>query len=390
MQKTILSVIAIAAALQVSAQQKYTVDLYLAGQEGHKLTLSYVTKGQRHSDTAEHLPDGGFRFSGEIAEPVVAVVFNSHPGTKFQMSQGGMFIPGPLLEFVLEDGRTTIKGTSEKSYMALAKGGKLNTEFAKLHARELPLIEKKWELTKEGAIAFRNGDTARSKACRQEASALDGKKNELRKAYIANHPGSFVSMYLLAILYEEYTPQAYAEAYGKLASSWKPSFYGQLIASKIESTRATALGMQAIDFTKKDIQGNDFTLSSLKGKYVLVDFWGSWCGPCRASHPHMRKLYEHYKPKGLEIVGISEEKTEKIADAEKFWKGAVEKDGINWLHVMNNYGKADFDLVQKYGITGFPTKFLLDPQGKIVWKLVGGGKESEDQLDAKLKELLGQ
>lgn len=379
-----------AAALQVSAQQKYTVDVYMAGQEGHKLTLSYVSKGERRSDTAQRLPDGGLRFSGEMEGPVVAVMFNSHPASRFQMSQGGMFIPGPLLEFVLEDGRTVIKGTSEKSFMALAKGGKLNTEYAKFHARELPLIEKKWELTKEGALAFKGGDTARSTACRLEGNALDAKRKEIQREYIAKHPGSFVSMYLLSTLYEEFTPQAYAQAYGNLAPTWKPTFYGKLIAGKIESTRATALGQPAIDFTKPDLQGKDFSLSSLKGKYVLVDFWGSWCGPCRASHPHMRKLYDQYKSKGFEIVGVSDEKSASLESAEKSWKGAVEKDGINWLHVLNNYGKGDFDLVQKYGITGFPTKFLLDPQGKIIWKLVGGGKESEDQLDGKLKELLGQ
>lgn len=390
MQKTILSVLALAAALQVSAQQKYTVDVYMEGQEDHKLKLSYVRNGERHSDTAQKLPDGGYRFTGEIAEPTVAVIFNNHPGSRFQMSSGGMFIPGPLLELVLEDGRATIRGVSEKSYMALAKGGKLNTEFAKFHAQELPLIDKKWALTKDGAMAYKNGDTARATACRNEGNELEAKRKEIRKAFIAKNPKSFVSMYLLSLLYEDYTTEAYAQAYGKLASAWKSNFYGKLIANKIESTRATALGMPAIDFTKKDIHGKDFTLSSLKGKYVLVDFWGSWCGPCRASHPHMVKLYNQYKGKGFEIVGVSEEKTSTLAEAEKFWKGAVEKDGINWMHVLNNYGKQDFDLVQKYGITGFPTKFLLDPQGKIVFKLIGGGKESEEMLDAKLKELIGE
>lgn len=390
MRKTIFSILALSAALQVAAQQKFTVDVYLEGQDNHKLTLSYVKNGARHSDTAQRLPDGGLRFSGEVAEPVMAVMFNSHPGSRFQMSSGGMFIPGPLMEFVLEDGKITIKGTSEKSFLAIAKGGKLNVEFAKLHAPELPLIEKKWEATKAGAIAYKAGDTTKAAAYRKEGNELEEKKKVLRQAYIAKNPGAFTSMYLLSMMYEEYTPEEYAKAYGKLAGTWKHTFYSKLISNKIESTKATALGMPAIDFTKKDINGNNFTLSSLKGKYVLVDFWGSWCGPCRASHPHMRQLYDKYKSKGFEIVGVSEEKTNTLESAEKSWKSAVEKDGINWLHVMNNYGKQEFDLVQKYGITGFPTKYLIDPQGKIIYKLVGGGKESEDELDAKLKEVIGE
>lgn len=219
MRKTIFSILALSAALQVAAQQKFTVDVYLEGQDNHMLTLSYVKNGARHSDTAQRLPDGGLRFSGEVAEPVMAVMFNSHPGSRFQMSSGGMFIPGPLMEFVLEDGKITIKGTSEKSFLAIAKGGKLNVEFAKLHAPELPLIEKKWEATKAGAIAYKAGDTTKAAAYRKEGNELEEKKKVLRQAYIAKNPGAFTSMYLLSMMYEEYTPEEYAKAYGKLAGT---------------------------------------------------------------------------------------------------------------------------------------------------------------------------
>ncbi|MGE7775862.1 TlpA family protein disulfide reductase [Chitinophaga sp. NPDC101104] len=390
MQKTILSALALAAGLSASAQQRYTLDVYMEGQDGYKLTLSYVQHGARKSDTAILQPDGALRFSGEIAEPVVAVLFNSNPASKFEMSKGGMFIPGPVAELVLEEGRIVLRGKSEKSYMALPKGGKLNTEFAKFHAQELPLIDKRWQLTKDGAVASKSGDTAKASSMRKEAMAQDGKKTELRMAYIAKNPGSFLSVYFLTQLFDDYTPEAFAQTFAKLAPTWKQTFYGKWVANKIESIQATAMGKIAPDFTKKDIQGNDFSLSSLKGKYVLVDFWGSWCGPCRAGHPHLRKLYEHYKGKGFEILAVADEKSADLAASEKSWKNAVKADGIDWLHVMNNYGKESLDLVQKYGISGFPTKFLLDPTGKIIFKQLGGGKESEDELDAKLKEVLGE
>ncbi|WP_126243689.1 TlpA disulfide reductase family protein [Chitinophaga rhizosphaerae] len=390
MQKTIISAFLLAAGLSASAQQHFTLDVYMEGQEGHKLTLSYMQHGARKMDTAQLQPDGAFRFTGEIAEPVVAVLFNSNPSSRFEVSKGGMFIPGPLAELVLEEGRIVMRGKSAESYKALAKGGRLNTEFAQFHARELPLISKRWQLTKDGQAAYKSGDTARASALRTEGNTLDGKKKELRKAYIARNPASFLSMYYLTQMFEDYTPEAYAQAFAKLAPTWKQSFYGKWVANKIESVQATAMGKIAPDFTKKDIQGHDFSLSSLKGKYVLVDFWGSWCGPCRAGHPHLRKLYEQYKGKGFEILGIAEEKSADLATSEKNWKGAVKADGIDWLHVMNNYGKESLDLVQKYGVSGFPTKFLLDPTGKIIFKQVGGGKESEDELDARIKELLGE
>lgn len=125
-------------------------------------------------------------------------------------------------------------------------------------------------------------------------------------------------------------------------------------------------------------------LSSLKGKYVLLDFWGSWCGSCRASHPHLKEIYSKYKEKGLEIVGVANEKSDNLEDAKKAWLKAISDDGIGWIQVLNNYDKASTDLLMSYGINGFPTKILLDKNGKVLFKIVGSGG---DELDQKLKTL---
>lgn len=390
MKRSILILLVLALSTIVHAQESFTLDVKLKGQGDYKLNLSYIQHGQRKSDTAQLLPDGTRRFTGTIAEPVVAVLFNSNPASRFQIVKGGMFIPGPLLELVLEPGNIRVKGASDVSYLASVKGGQLNKELSKLKKDENPLIKEKWELTKKGAQAYRSGNTALASKLREEGNTLQQKRDALRKSYIAEHSASFVSMYLLSSMYGDYTPGEFEQAYNRLGDAYKRTFYGKYASAKIESGKATALGRVPPDFTKKDMNGQPFTLSSLRGKYVLVDFWGSWCGPCRSSHPHMKALYAKYKSKGLEIVGVADEKSSDMGMNEKNWKKAIQTDGIPWVHVMNNYGKETNDLVQTYGVSGFPTKFLLDKEGKILFKLVGAGEEGDKELDAKLGELLGE
>lgn len=135
-------------------------------------------------------------------------------------------------------------------------------------------------------------------------------------------------------------------------------------------------GAEAPDFTLKDINGKDFTLSSLRGnKYVVLDFWGSWCGWCIKGMPDMKKYYEKYKNK-LEIVGID------CNDTEDSWKAAVETHALPWIHVRN---AGDPDISVMYAIEGYPTKIVLDKEGKIAKVVVGEDPEFYKYLDSLLK-----
>lgn len=375
--------------MPVFAQQAYTVNAHVKGQGAYKLTLGYNSSSGRVMDSLLREKEDHFSRKGSVPEPVIAYLFSSHPAAKHEIVKGGMFMPAPALEFVLEAGQINITGNADNGYMAAVKGGRLNAELSKLKQKENPLVQKSWELRKQ-STSIKRTDTAAVSAIRQQIAAVENERLQVRKDYIAAHPASFISMYLLSQLYADYSPEAYEQAFAKMAAAYKSSQYGKVVAGKIESAKATALGQTAIHFTKKDINGHPFSLSSLKGKYVLLDFWGSWCGPCRQSHPHLKKVYERYKAKGLEIVGISEEKMADLARSEAAWKKAVKDDGIDWVHVMNNYDKETFDLVQKYGVTGFPTKFLLDREGKILYKLIGAGEEGDKALDEKLKAVFGE
>ena len=128
--------------------------------------------------------------------------------------------------------------------------------------------------------------------------------------------------------------------------------------------------------------GTGCDLANLRGKYVLLDFWGSWCGPCRASHPHLKALQAHYGPQGLEVINIAQENG---ADARKIWLKAVEEDQMTWTQILNNEDREVCDVVKLYGITAFPTKVLIDPEGKIIVKTVG----ESAPIDEKLKEVFG-
>jgi thiol-disulfide isomerase/thioredoxin len=122
----------------------------------------------------------------------------------------------------------------------------------------------------------------------------------------------------------------------------------------------------------------------LKGKYVLIDFWGSWCILCCKSFPHLKRLYEKYRAKDFEIIGVAQE-LGTAENAEAAWKKAIIADGLPWIQVLSNQFKDNMDIVSRYGVISFPTQILIDRQGKVVLKNVGGGISL---LERKLEELL--
>jgi thiol-disulfide isomerase/thioredoxin len=176
---------------------------------------------------------------------------------------------------------------------------------------------------------------------------------------------------------------AIREQCGKLPGGM--AFY-QHYTDSVRSVYQGKLASLATD--KKELHGQPLRPEELKGKYVLLDFWGSWCGPCRASHPHLKELYGKYRDKGFEILGIDQEHSPTLDECRKLWTTAVAKDSLPWLHLMNNEGQDKFDAVTQYAVNAFPTKILLDKEGNILSRYVGNGIGSE-ALTIKLKELFG-
>ena len=147
--------------------------------------------------------------------------------------------------------------------------------------------------------------------------------------------------------------------YAALSDEAKASQYGRIIKERIARLAKTEGGAKAPDFTLTDVQGNSITLSEVKGKIKIVDFWASWCGPCRLNNPALRKLYNEFHDKGLEIIGVSLDTNKAV------WEKAIEKDGLCWINVSSLQGWK-CDLVRQYNVTGVPAIFILDEDNHII------------------------
>ncbi|MBC9795826.1 TlpA disulfide reductase family protein [Sinomicrobium weinanense] len=216
--------------------------------------------------------------------------------------------------------------------------------------------------------------------------------NELALSFIKGHPDSYISMENMLFLLRD---MKYGEAitiYNALDPKLKEMKIGREVFSEIENMKKGVPGAKAEYFKTKDIEGNTVKLDDFKGKYLLIDFWASWCVPCRKGNPHLIGIYKKYNTAGLEILGVASDDRDPAA-----WKAAVKKDNIGiWHHVLSgltrnedgSYNK-EKDIGEGYNISTLPTKILVNPDGIIVGRY-GSGGETDEKLDAKLEEIFNK
>ncbi|MFT3705253.1 MAG: TlpA disulfide reductase family protein [Agriterribacter sp.] len=195
-------------------------------------------------------------------------------------------------------------------------------------------------------------------------------------SYIKQHPNSLIGGEVLEI---------YCKSWGKDTTQWlyknfsdrvKQSQFGKNIYSYLSLYKDIKIGDTFVDFTLPNTRGENISLSNYKGKYVLLDFWGSWCGPCRKENPELVKTYSSYRSKGFEVLGVS------VETNKEWWERAIKEDNIAWESVSDLKGDKGM-AVMMYGVDHFPANFLIDPNGVIIAKDLHG-----DELKSKLAELL--
>ena len=212
-------------------------------------------------------------------------------------------------------------------------------------------------------------------------------KQAVQKKYIITHPQSYFSLRALKeiMLYYDYRPitmpvyKEFSDLYNGLSATLRNSLEGKTSAFFLKGALLTEVGSPAPEFTENDVNDHPVKLSDFRGKYVLLDFWASWCKPCRAENPDVVKTYNHYKDKNFTILSVSLDRPGK----KDSWLKAIQDDHLTWTNVSAlNFWKSK--AVSLYSVQGVPSNFLIGPSGKIIGKNLMG-----EALDEKLKEILG-
>lgn len=365
---------AAAVALPAPAPSSFVVQGYLPATKAHKAYLSYY-RGTAYVTDSAVITRGRFQLKGEVDAPQQVSLKLPPAGTSYtHMMQEDVAI------IYLEKGTITVTSAGQPM-QAVATGTPLNRESTALAAQAAPLQTKLTALKNawQRRPATERADTVLARRAEAQEAQLTEQLRAVYAAYIQSHPANPFSLYALAD-YEANQPDAAACAtlFQALAPSVRTSPQGQLVQQRLANRLRTAVGAPAPEFSLPDPSGKLVTLADLRGQYVLVDFWASWCKPCRAENPNVAKAYAAYHSKNFTVVSISLDSQ----SARAAWLKAIQDDNLIWPQVSDLKGFNN-EVAQQYVISSIPQNFLLDPQGRIVAKNLRG-----DALLQKLAQVL--
>jgi thiol-disulfide isomerase/thioredoxin len=383
---TLALLILLTAALQGKAQQ-FTLTGKIKGQPDAPVFLRYSDNTGKINTDSAFIENGNFVFKGNIDGPLMATLYVSSKSAK---AQAGKY--SNAVSFFLEP--TSIKAEGEFANLPALKfsGSKSQTEYIiyrdlfKPTADEMDAIQQKWLAHNAEYIAIARVDKNDDKLIplgrtMDSLNAFLVDNNEKHtKSFIKTYPNSYVSVYELNSFKTRFNIADVTELFRNLSPVLQKSEYGVQVQNLITEIEENSTGKLAKQIVATDIDGKKLSLSDFKGKYIILDFWGSWCGPCRESTPHLKELFAKYNKQGLDVLAIA------VDDKPADWRKAVEKDGTSIWHNIFETKTADGrnEITTKYAVKAFPTKILIDKNGVIVGRYVGSVTPS---LDQKLAEI---
>ncbi|MEO6681238.1 MAG: TlpA disulfide reductase family protein [Ginsengibacter sp.] len=366
--KNILWLIILLAPLGSIAQGNYRLKGSFARQDiSGKVFLNYKNGEEAIRDSAV-VNKGNFVITGHVIEPMKALLElkTQEPGSKLTIERR---------EIYLNNEQFSIK-IKESLKNAELENSAINTEWRNYKKVEAASREELNNVIGE----FRNttkedqADTAFISKRKLKLDQASRSLDSIMGDYVLQNPDNYFSFTALDQIAGPYMEAEKIESlFGKLSPRLQKGLKGKELEAAITLALTTSIGKIAPDFSHKDINGKEISLSQYRGKYVLLDFWASWCAPCRAENPNVVKAYDQYKAKSFTVLGLS---VDREVDRDK-WLKAVEEDALPWAQILDEAEKSTADI---YSIKSIPANYLINPEGVIIAKNLRG-KELHDVLE---------
>jgi peroxiredoxin len=358
-------VLALAVISCQTAKDKFSLKGTIAGVDSGKVYLQKLVDGQPQSVDTADVTGGKFTFEGKMEMPDIRFL---------RLNDQDYFA-----QFFLDNGKITVTANKDSLRNTKITGSPAQDVF-QIYITEMEKLNKDvMALQEKFQNAMTTGNTTEAEKAKIDYQAMIDNNKVYTKNFVKEHTNSVVAAYITLYQLANQVDGAELES---ITNSFVPeissSEYVSQLKQMIEEQKKTAVGVVAPDFTMNDPDGKPIQLSSLRGKVVMIDFWASWCAPCRQENPNVVKLYNQYHDKGFEILGVS------LDRGKDEWIQAIKDDQLTWLHVSDLQFWQNA-VARQYGVNSIPQTYLLDKEGKIIAK----GLRSE-QLAAKLGELFPQ